>query len=75
MNTDVKNHAKNDFENFLKKLIKKAFFGKTMENVRRRRYQACTDKTRMNYLISKPNLQQHYPQRQKKLYIYIYIHK
>ena len=48
--------AKNDFEKDFFKLMYNAAFGKTMENVRKQRYQVCkTTNRKRNYLVSEPN--------------------
>ena len=41
MNTELRRNAKNDFERDFFKPINYADFGKTTENVRKQRYQAC----------------------------------
>ena len=57
MNTKLKK-AKNNFEKDLLKLINNAFFGKTMENVKKRsNIKLVTTKRRRNDLVSEPNYQ------------------
>ena len=56
MNTELRKHAKNDFEEDFFKLINNAFFGKTMENVRNHTaIKLITVEARRNYLVSEPN--------------------
>ena len=56
MNTELRKAAKNDFEKDLFKLINNSVFGKTMENIRKRRdiKLVTTDKKRSK-LVSEPN--------------------
>ena len=56
MNTELRKAAKNDFEKDLFKLMNNSVFGKTMENIRKRRdiKLVTTDKKRSK-LVSEPN--------------------
>ena len=56
MNTELRKHAKNDFEKDFFKLMNNSVFGKTMENVRNHRdiKVVTTDKQR-SILVSEPN--------------------
>ena len=56
MNTELTKAAKNDFEKVLFKLMNNSVFGKTMENIRKRRdiKLVTTDKKRSK-LVSEPN--------------------
>ena len=56
MNTELRKLAKNDFEKDLFKLMNNSVFGKTMENIRKRRdiKLVTTDKKRSK-LVSEPN--------------------
>ena len=56
MNTKLRTKAKNDSERDFFKLVNNSVFGKTMENVRKHRYDKLetTDKRR-NQLVSEPN--------------------
>ena len=56
MNTKLRHKAKNNFEKDFFKLMNKTVFGKTMENVRKRRnIKLVTTERRRNYLVSEPN--------------------
>ena len=57
MNTDQREKAKNDFEKDFFKLMNNAVFGKSMENVRKRRdTKLVTTHRKRNYLVSEKNL-------------------
>ena len=56
MNTDIRNKAKNDFENDIFMLMNNAAFGKTMGSMRKHRYiKLVTIERKRNYLVSKSN--------------------
>ena len=56
MNTDLRKHAKNDFEKDFFKLMNNSVFGKTMENVRNHRdIKIVTMDKRRSILVSEPN--------------------
>ena len=58
INTSIKlrTEAKNDFEKDFFKLMNNSVFGKTMENLRKRKnINSVTTDTRRNYLVSEPN--------------------
>ena len=58
MNTKLRQKTKNKFEKDFFKLMNNAFFGNTMENVRKdRNIKLATTERRRNYLASKPNYQ------------------
>ena len=56
MNTELRKLAKNDFDKDFFKLMNNAVFGKTMENIRKRRnIKLVTTDKRRNKLVSEPN--------------------
>ena len=56
MNTELKKQAKMTLKKDFFKLTNNAVFGKTMQNVRKRRdIKLVTTNKRRNYLVSEPN--------------------
>ena len=59
MNNKLRTEAKNEFEKDFFKLMNNAIFGKTMENVKRKKKKVdikiVTTEKRKNYLVSEPN--------------------
>ena len=57
MNTDLTKKGKHDFEKEFLQLMNNGVFGKTMENVRKRRdIKLVTTERRRNYLVLDPNV-------------------
>ena len=55
-NTKLRQKAKNNLEKDFLKLMNNAFFGKTLENVRKHRnIKLVTTEMTRNYLVSEPN--------------------
>ena len=59
LNNKLRTEAKNEFEKDFFKLMNNAIFGKTMENVKRKKKKVdikiVTTEKRKNYLVSEPN--------------------
>ena len=56
MNIDLRKKTKSDFEKDFFTLMNNAFFGKTIENVRKHRdIKLVTTERRRNYLVSEPS--------------------
>ena len=58
MNNKLRTEAKNEFEKDFFKLMNNAIFGKTMENVKKKKgrdIKIVTTEKRTNYLVSEPN--------------------
>ena len=56
MNTELRKHAKNDFEKDFFRLMNNSAFGKSMENVRKHRdIKLVTIDKERNQLVSEPN--------------------
>ena len=56
MNTDLRKKGKTDFKKDFFKWMNNAFFGETMENVRKHRdIKHITTERRRNYLVSEPH--------------------
>ena len=56
MNTELRKHAKNDFEKDFFNVMNNSVFGKTMENVRNHRdIKVVTSDKRRSILVSEPN--------------------
>ena len=57
-NTELRKRAKTNFETGFFKLMKKALFGKTVENVKKYRdIKLVTTERKINYLVLEPNYQ------------------
>ena len=57
INTYIRKKGKNDFEKYFFKLMNNSDFGRTMENVRKRRdIKFFTTERRKKYLVSEPKI-------------------
>ena len=62
LNTEMRQRASNDFEKNFYKLMNNAFFGKTMENVRKRRHiDIVSTPTKLKALVAQPTFKSFTP--------------